>query len=120
MLIGTRVASRLAVLASVLRLMVSITRPRDEREASGLVRAELAVITALSEMPTLIGKECERRPGGGLLSLSVRRGCALSFPRSTWSSCCSVTGTPVRRWSGTDKSAGLVWTAKGDGETIGP
>ena len=54
MVIGACVASRLAVLASVLRLMVSIMRPRDERKASGLVRAELAVITALPEMPALL------------------------------------------------------------------
>ena len=73
-MMGTCIASRLAVRASVLRLMVSITRPREEREASGLARVKLAGITALLEMPTLIGKGCERRPGSGLLSLSVRRG----------------------------------------------
>ena len=74
-MIGTCLSSRLAVRASMLRLMVSITRPRDEREASGLARVRLAVITALLEMPTLIGKGCERRCGSGLLSLGSKGLC---------------------------------------------
>jgi len=117
---GTCLSSRLAARASMLRLMVSITLPRDEREASGLVRVRLVVITALLDMPTLMGNMCERRRGTGLLSLSVRSGCAISFPRSMCSSCCSDTGTPVRRCRGTAGAAGLVKDAKGDGATAGP
>ena len=54
MVVDNCVASRLAVLASALRLMVAITRPRGERKALGLVSAELAVIPALPEMPVLL------------------------------------------------------------------
>ena len=54
MVVDNCVASLLAGLASVLRLMVSITRPMGERKASGLVSAELAVIPALPEMPVLL------------------------------------------------------------------
>ena len=54
MVIDDCVASRLAILASVLRLMVSITGPRGERKAWGLVSAELAVTTALPDMPALL------------------------------------------------------------------
>ena len=74
MVVGNCIASRLAVLASVLRLMVSIIRPRGGRKASGLASAELAVTPALSEMPVLLRKGGERRPGGGLLSLFGLRG----------------------------------------------
>ena len=47
------VTSCLALLALAQRLIVSMTRPRGERKASGLVSAELAVIPALPEMPVL-------------------------------------------------------------------
>ena len=53
MVVDNCVASRRAGLALALRLLVSITRPRGERKASGLVRAELAVIPALPETPEL-------------------------------------------------------------------
>ena len=51
----TCLSSRLAARASMLRLVVAITLPRHEREASGLVRVRLVVITALLDMPTLMG-----------------------------------------------------------------
>jgi len=52
---GTSGASRLACRASMLKLMVSITRPTEERDAWALVRVMLVVMIALLEEPKLIG-----------------------------------------------------------------
>ena len=62
------IASCLASLASAQNLMVSMTRPKGEWEASRLGSAWLAVKLALSALPTQLGAEEGRRPDGGLLS----------------------------------------------------
>ena len=84
------VASRLTLLASAQRRMVSMTRPRGEQKASRLGDARLAVTLTLLVLPTLLGTGKGRRPGGGLLSLPIWRGCALALScrsrRGCWAS----------------------------------